>query len=263
MTPAQEQEGAQDVEVSVVIPAYNEEARLGPTLEATAAALAARGWRHEILVVDDGSTDGTVALADRLAARWPAVRVLATAPNRGKGHAVRVGMLAARGARVVMCDADGSTPASELSRLLTALERGAAVAIGSRYADGARPDQPTWRRVWSRMVNLVVRRTIIPGVRDTHCGFKAFTSAAARDLFGRATVDGWGFDLEVLAMAHRLGHRVVEVPVTWHDDRRSRVRPLHDLARVWVEVRAIRRSLAVVERDVEASTELSRARSYY
>ena len=97
----------------------------------------------------------------------------------------------------------------------------------------------------------------------THAAEPATLLALARDLFGRATVDGWGFDLEVLAMAHRLGHRVVEVPVTWHDDRRSRVRPLHDLARVWVEVRAIRRSLAVVERDVEASTELSRARSYY
>src|SRR6185295_19625687 len=142
--------------------------------------------------------------------------------------------LAARGAHVVMCDADGSTPASELPRLLAPLvEGGAAIAIGSRYAGGAHPDQPGWRRVWSRMVNLVVRRTILPGVRDTHCGFKAFTAPAAHDLFSRATIDGWGFDLEVLAMARRLGHRIAEVPVFWHDDRRSRVRPLHDLGQVF------------------------------
>ena len=234
-----------DVDLSVVIPAYNEEQRLGPTVAALAGFLAARPGRWEILVVDDGSTDGTVALGAQLAARWPALRVIATTPNRGKGHAVRVGMLAARGALVLMYDADGSTPPSEIPRLLAPIQAGqAAVAIGSRYVAGASSrSQPLWRRVWSRVANRFVRGTLVPGVRDTQCGFKAFTAAAARDLFGRATVDGWAFDLEVLALARRLDHPVAEVGVAWTDDRRSRVRPLHDFWKALHEVAAIQRSL--------------------
>jgi dolichyl-phosphate beta-glucosyltransferase len=232
-------------DVSVVIPAFDEEARLGPTVERLAAFLRAGPWRWEILVVDDGSRDGTAALAARLAAHLPELRLVDGGPNRGKGHAVRLGMRAARGRVRVMYDADGSTPVTELPRLLAAIESGAAVAIGSRYVGGAVPtSQPLWRRIWSRMVNLVVRRTIVPGVRDTHCGCKAFTAAAASDLFGRATVDGWAFDLEVLGLAHRLGHRVVEVPVAWQDDARSRVRPLRDLGRAIADMRAVQRSLA-------------------
>jgi glycosyltransferase involved in cell wall biosynthesis len=232
--------------LSIVIPAFNEEARLGPTVERVAAWLATRPERAEIVVVDDGSTDGTVALARRLAARHPQLRVIATSPNRGKGHAVRVGMLAASGAVAIMYDADGSTPPEELPRLLAPLADGrAAVAIGSRYVGGAAPvDQPLWRRVWSRGCNLVNQRLLVPGVRDTHCGFKAFTAEAARDLFARATINGWSFDLEVLALAQRLGHTIVEVPVTWRDDGRSRVRPLHDLRRTVGEAATIRRNLA-------------------
>jgi glycosyltransferase involved in cell wall biosynthesis len=229
-----------------VIPAFNEEARLPPTVERLAAFLGRGPTWFEIIVVDDGSTDRTVAVARGLAESHPSLRVIATAPNRGKGHAVRAGMLAARGAVALMYDADGSTPPEEIPRLLAPLAAGrAAVAIGSRYVGGAAPvGQPIWRRAWSRLVNLVVRRTLVPGVRDTHCGFKAFTAAAARDLFGRATIDGWSFDLEVLALAGRLGHEVVEVPVAWRDDGRSRVRPLHDLRKVLGEAIAIRRNLA-------------------
>jgi glycosyltransferase involved in cell wall biosynthesis len=233
-----------ELDLSVVIPAFNEEERLGPTVEALARFLTGRGWRFEIVVVDDGSTDGTVALCRRLAARWPALRLIPTAPNRGKGHAVRIGMQAARGALVLMSDADGSTPAAEISRLLAPLLSGrAAVAIGSRYLPGAAPsDQPLWRRLWSRLVNLFIQSTLVPGVRDTQCGFKAFTAAAAGDLFSRATIDGWAFDLEVLALARHLGHEVVEVTVAWKDDRRSRVRPWHDLWKVIREAAAIKRN---------------------
>jgi len=234
-----------DLTLSVVIPAFNEEQRLGPTIEELAAFLDGHGWAYEILVVDDGSTDGTVALAHRIAALRPAVRVLATAPNRGKGHAVRVGMLAAKGAFVLMTDADGSTPASELPRLLRPLLLGrAAIAIGSRYAPGATPaDQPLWRRLWSRLANVFIQRTLVPGVRDTQCGFKVFTAQAARELFSRATVDGWAFDLEVLALARRLRLRVAEIPVAWKDDRRSRVRPWRDLWNVIHEAATIKRNL--------------------
>ena len=234
------------IDLTVVIPAYNEEQRLGATIAELARFLGARGGRHEILVVDDGSTDGTVALCRALAARCPALRVIPTAPNRGKGHAVRIGMLAARGAVIVMCDADGSTPASEIPRVVRPiLEWRAAIAIGSRYVPGtAPPDQPLWSRLWSRLVNRLIQRTLVPGVRDTQCGFKAFTAGAARDLFARATVDGWAFDLEVLALARRLGYPVFEVAVAWKDDRRSRVRPWHDLWKVIGEAVAIKRNLA-------------------
>jgi len=236
------------VDVSLVIPAYNEEGRLGPTLGACARYLSASPWRWEIVVVDDGSTDGTVALCRRLAVEIPALRVIESRPNRGKGHAVRVGMMAARGAAVVMYDADGSTPIAEIAKLLAELPapiaRGeAAIAIGSRYVGGRRTDQPLWRRIWSRLVNFVMQRALVPGILDTQCGCKAFTAAAARDLFGRATVDGWSFDLEILALAIRLRYRVAEIGVDWHDDKRSRVRPLHDLRRVITEAIRISRSV--------------------
>jgi dolichyl-phosphate beta-glucosyltransferase len=234
------------LDLSIIVPAYNEEARIAPTLERLHAFLAAGPRRYELLVVDDGSTDGTEALVRRLGARIPQLRVLATSPNRGKGHAVRVGMLAARGRVRVMCDADGSMPAEELPRLLTPVEDGAVeVAIGSRHAPGAAhaASQPRYRRLWSRLCNLVVQRTLVPGIRDTQCGFKAFSDEAAVDLFGRATIDGWAFDLEILALARRRAWGVLEVPVAWTDDRRSKVNPWRDLVKVVREAAQIRRNL--------------------
>ena len=230
--------------VSVIIPAFNEEQRIAPTLLAVERHMSASAPSHEILVVDDGSTDGTVELVRRLALERPTLRVLATSPNRGKGHAVRVGMLAARGRIRVMIDADGSISPTELGALVEPLLAGQAdVAIGSRYADGARvaTAQPGWRRAWSRLVNRVVQRSLVPGVRDTQCGFKAFTADAAEAIFGRCRIDGWAFDLEALAIAHRLGLVTREVAIAWQDDPRSRVRPLHDFARVvreWLIIRS-------------------------
>ena len=233
------------VDLSIVIPAYNEEARIEPTLRTTAALLAGQPLSWEIVVVDDGSKDGTVALCERLAAELPHLRVLATSPNRGKGHAVRVGMLAARGGIRVMCDADGSMPATELPRLLAPIADGTCdLAIGSRYAgDACVAPQPAWRRAWSRLCNLVIQKTLVPGVRDTQCGFKAFTADAAQATFGRATIDGWAFDLEVLALASRLGYRVREVGVEWKDDQRSKVNPWKDLWKVIREAVTIKRNL--------------------
>lgn len=234
-----------ELDVSIVIPAYNEEARIEPTIAKTAALLATTPLRWEIVVVDDGSKDGTVALCERLAVERPGLRVLATSPNRGKGHAVRVGMLAARGRVRVMCDADGSMPATELPRLLAPIAAGlCTVAIGSRYAGGAAVErQPAWRRAWSRLCNQVIQKTLVPGVRDTQCGFKAFTADAARELFGRATIDGWAFDLEVLALAKRMGYVVREVGVAWKDDKRSKVNPWKDLWKVLREAATIKRNL--------------------
>ena len=229
--------------VSIIVPAYNEEQRIAPTLEALARFLDGSGLDHEILVVDDGSTDGTVALVERLAAAEPALRCIPTRPNRGKGHAVRTGMLAARGRVRVMVDADGSIPAEDLPAVLAPLLAGEVdIAIGSRYAPGARVAvrQPLWRRAWSRLVNQLVQRTLVPGVRDTQCGFKAFSAAAAVEIFRRARIDGWAFDLEALALADRLGLTVREVAISWADDARSRVNPVRDLTRVvreWLTIR--------------------------
>ena len=229
--------------LSIVVPAYNEAERITPTIEALVGQLAGRG-SYEILVVDDGSTDDTVDVVRRLAEVHPAVAVLPTRPNRGKGHAVRAGMLAARGQVRVMSDADGSIPPSQLDALVAPLLAGEAdIAIGSRYAAGAQVSnrQPGWRRAWSRLVNRVVQRSLVPGVHDTQCGFKAFTAGAAEAIFRRCRIDGWAFDLEALALAHRLGLRTREVAVSWQDDPRSRVRPVRDFVRVvreWLAIRA-------------------------
>jgi dolichyl-phosphate beta-glucosyltransferase len=231
------------IDLSVIVPAYNEEARIAPTLAALDAELAGTGVRYEILVVDDGSSDGTVALVESIARRLPSVHCLATSPNRGKGHAVRVGMLAARGEVRLMCDADGSIPASEIATVVGPVARGEVdIAIGSRYAAGAAVavSQPLWRRAWSRVVNRVVRRTLTPGIADTQCGFKAFSAAAAVAIFRRAVIDGWSFDLEALALARRLGFTVSEQAVSWTDDERSRVRPVRDFVNVvreWLRIR--------------------------
>ncbi len=234
------------VDLSVVIPAYNETARIRPTLERMHAFLDTLSVRYEILVVDDGSSDGTAELVDNLAERIPHLRVIRSRPNRGKGAAVRVGMLLARGLVRVMCDADGSMPAEEMPKLLARMAQGGAdIAIGSRYADGAAVarTQPLYRRLWSRLCNRVVQKTLVPGIRDTQCGFKAFSAIAAEDLFSRARIDGWAFDLEILALARRRAYDIAEVAVAWTDDKRSKVNPVKDLIKVVREAVAIRRNL--------------------
>ena len=213
------------MELSLIIPAFNEAQRIGPTLRRFHRFLAARPASFEILVVDDGSADDTVALVTALAGELPGLRVLGSLANRGKGHAVRRGMLAATGRIRLFSDADGSTPIDELVPLLQALAEGADIAIGSRYLAASRVTrpQPWFRLVWSRLVNRVVQRVLLPGVVDPHCGFKAFTAAAAHT-FAACTVDGWSFDLEVLARARAQGFRIREVPVRWENDDRSKAR---------------------------------------
>lgn len=233
-------------DLSVVIPAYNEEARIEPTLRALDDFLSRTDLRYEIVVVDDGSSDGTVDLVTSLSRHIRATRCIATTPNRGKGHAVRIGMLASLGRVRVMYDADGSISAEQIPGLLEHIHRhGADVAIGSRYTDGARTDvrQPFYRRWWSRVANQVVQRALVGGIRDTQCGFKAFTADAADVIFGLTRIDGWAFDLEVLALANRLGYRVKEVGITWSDDARSRINPLRDAYNVFNELLLIRGNL--------------------
>ncbi|TDN38683.1 dolichyl-phosphate beta-glucosyltransferase [Hymenobacter sp. UV11] len=237
------------MELSLIIPAFNEAQRIGLTLRRAHRFLAARPASFEILVVDDGSTDDTVALVTALACKLPGLRVLCSPANRGKGHAVRLGMRAATGGIRLFSDADGSTPIDELDPLLQALAEGADIAIGSRYLASSqitRP-QPWFRWVWSRLVNRVVQRVLLPGIVDTHCGFKAFTAAAAARTFAACTVDGWSFDLEVLARARGHGFSIREVPVRWENDERSKAR-LRQLPREFRYVYCLRQQLRQVEK---------------
>jgi dolichyl-phosphate beta-glucosyltransferase len=212
-----------EVQLSVVIPAFNEADRLPPTLERVLIHLRRSGRTHEIVVVDDGSHDQTVARAREVGGE--AVTVLANEVNRGKGYSVRRGMLAARGARRLMTDADLSTPIEDLERLMAQLDEGYDVAIGSRALPHSNVEvhQPWYRENMGRVFNALVRVLAVPGVMDTQCGFKLFTAAAADAAFAGARMDGFSFDVEVLFLARRLGFRIAEVPVTWRNDAASRV----------------------------------------
>jgi dolichyl-phosphate beta-glucosyltransferase len=227
------------MKLSVVIPAYNEAERLPPTLLRIAAALAGR--ECEIVVADDGSRDGTAEAA--LALGLPGLRVLRAERNRGKGDAVRRGMLGAVGARRLMTDADLSTPIEDLARLEAALDAGADVAIGSRAVADSQVEvhQPFYREAMGRLFNACVRGLLLPGLHDTQCGFKLFTAAAAERAFARSVLDGFGFDVEVLYAARRAGLRIAEVGVTWRNDAATRV-TLGRGARAFADLLAIRRN---------------------
>jgi dolichyl-phosphate beta-glucosyltransferase len=208
--------------ISIIIPAYNEEKRLPATLRTVRAWLDAGTWEFaEIVVVDDGSHDATVELA-----RNSGARVLLNPGNRGKGYTVRHGMLEARGEWALFTDADLSSPIEELDKLTAAVDHGQArAAIGSRALDrsliGVR--QPLFREYVGRFFNLVIRAITGLPFHDTQCGFKLFETAAAREIFKRQRLDGFGFDVEVLFIARRLGYRVVEVPVRWNDAAGTKV----------------------------------------
>jgi glycosyltransferase involved in cell wall biosynthesis len=237
--------------LSVVVPAYNEEERLPATLEAIASYLASQPFSWEILVVDDGSEDRTAEVACAAMARVPQISLLRL-EHRGKGFAVRQGMLKARGEIVLFTDADLSTPIGEIHKLLAALEEGADVAIGSRQVSGAqRHLEPLHRHLMGRVFNYLVRVLAVPGIQDTQCGFKAFRCAAAQNIFSRLrlyaddapVVRGsrvTGFDVEVLFLARKLGYTVAEVPVLWRHDRRSKVDPLRDSYRMFLDVVRVR-----------------------
>jgi dolichyl-phosphate beta-glucosyltransferase len=230
------------LDLSVVFPAYNEEARLEPTLRQGAGFVRERGLRAELIVVDDGSRDRTGALVLSLAEELPGLRLIRLAANRGKGHAVRTGVVNARGARVLFADADGATPMAELLRLEAALDAGADVAIGSRAraSEEVRVRARLHRRVMGRAFHLLVSALTVSGFADTQCGFKLFSARAAHDLFSRMRMDGFSFDVELLLMARRRGYRVAEVPVNWTHVPGSRVNLVLDSARMAADLFVIR-----------------------
>lgn len=231
-----------NIELSVVIPAYNEAERLPRTVAQLLAFLDAQRASAEILVVENGSTDGTGEVAEQLALNDERVRVIHLA-NRGKGLAVRTGMLAAAGRFLVEFDADSSVGADQIPGLVEVLEAGADIAIGSREAPGAkRIGEPLYRHLMGRAFNALVRWLALPGLNDSQCGFKAFRREAAEDLFRRQVIDGWGFDVEVLYVAQRRGYTIREVPVIWYYGASSRVRPVHDAIAMVGELLMIRRN---------------------
>lgn len=263
MQPDHDRQSASDSigatpQLSIVIPAYNEAKRIADTLTRIASSKTLANRRVEIIVVDDGSTDETARrvkeVAERLNAATGAgngmepdrqrLRVLSGESHRGKGFAVRRGALESQGDVVLMCDADLSTPINQLDRLLPWLDRGFDVVIGSRRMDDSVLDPPqAWtRRVMDAVFRAIRRRVILPEIRDTQCGFKCFTRAAARDLFSRATMDGFIFDCEILERARRSAYRIKEVGVVWRNDRDSRVRPIRDSIAMLIGVWRIRRN---------------------
>ena len=211
--------------LSVVIPAFNEASRLPAYLDEVIGFLEGRGEPYEVIVVDDGSTDGTAAAVLALAARQPAARLLPLGRNRGKGAAVRAGMLAATGVRRLFTDADGATPIAELKRLEPALAAGHDLVIGSRVLhDPAVAVHARWHRVATgRVFNWLVARTGLRGVADSQCGFKLFTAGAAEALFAALETTGFAFDVELLLRAQAAGYRIAEVPVNWADQKGSKV----------------------------------------
>jgi dolichyl-phosphate beta-glucosyltransferase len=238
--------------LSVVIPALNEERRLGPTVREAVAFLRARGGSFEILVVDDGSRDGTSALVRRLAEDAPEVRLIRLAQNQGKGLAVRTGIVNAQGELVLFADADGATPISELTRLEAALAGGADVAIGSRAVHSAETVvRARWyRRMMGRTFHALVRGLTVRGIRDTQCGFKLFRGPVAHDLFSRMRMSGFSFDVEVLLMAQRQGYRIAEVPVNWTHKPGSRINLVRDSLRMTRDLFVIRANALRGEYDV-------------
>jgi len=219
--------------LSIVIPAYNEEGRLAATLERINSYLAGAGWTFsEVLVVDDGSRDGTAALVESFAARKPCVRVLRNPGNRGKGYSVRHGMLEAKGDWALFTDADLSSPIEELEKLWTKAQAARAqVAIGSRALDRSLvgTHQPLLREYAGRAFNLAVRLTTGLPFWDTQCGFKLFETRAAREIFQRQQLERFGFDVEVLFIARKLGYSAIEVPVRWNDVAGTKVSTLNGL----------------------------------
>jgi dolichyl-phosphate beta-glucosyltransferase len=231
-----------DCSYSIVIPAYNESARIEATLQRVLAYVAERGWDAEVIVVNDGSRDDTVQKVQRLAAGNPRLRLLENPGNRGKGYSVRNGMLNARGGVLLFSDTDLSSPIEEAEKLFAAIAEGADIAIGSRWLQSELQTerQPLYRQFFGRAFNLVLRATLGLRFKDTQCGFKAFTRRAAEAIFPLQLIERWGFDPELLYLAGRFGFRVVEVPVAWAHSEGTRISPLRDGPRMLGEMLTIR-----------------------
>ena len=235
-------EAAASPELSIVIPCYNEEQRLPRTIEQIERYVGGTGVPYELILVDDGSSDGTRTIMDRAAERNPAVRLEALPQNRGKGRALAEGVAASRGAEILVTDADLSTPIEELDKLRAELRKGAGVAIASRALRGSRVEvsQPIYRVLMGKAFNLLVQAILLPGIWDTQCGFKLFRADVAHDAFAGLTTDGFGYDPEVLYLAKKRGVRIAEVPVVWRNSAPTKVSPIKSSVDMFRHVLRIR-----------------------
>lgn len=228
---------------SIVVPAYNEAERIGVSLERMLAYIEEAKWSAEIIVVNDGSRDTTATVVKEFAARSPIVRLIENPGNRGKGYTVRHGILSASGQFLLFTDADLSSPIEEAPKLLAQIESGAAdIAIGSRYLQSELQTrkQPIHRRMLGRTFNIALRVILGLSYVDTQCGFKAFNRKAGNAIFPNMRIERWGFDPEILFLAKRYGLRVVEVPVSWAHDHRSKINPIRDGTRMFGELMRVR-----------------------
>ena len=227
---------------SIIIPAYNEAARIGATLQRVLEYLGPQSGDTEIIVVNDGSRDNTVEIVRSFANKNPALHLLENPGNRGKGYSVRNGMLHANGKILLFSDADLSSPIEESQKLFAAIAAGADVAIGSRWVKSSLQTerQPLYRQLFGRIFNLMLRITLGLKFKDTQCGFKAFTRAAAQKIFPLQKIERWGFDPELLYLSKKFGFNVVEVPVVWGHSGGTRISPLTDGTRMFLEMLKVR-----------------------
>src|SRR5262245_58299634 len=234
------------IDLSIILPAYNEAARILPYLRSITSYMRDRGQPYEILVVDDGSTDATAAVVKTQVSSVPEIQLIQTARRRGKGAAVRQGMQAAVGRLQLFADADGATPIQELAQLEQAVANGADVAIGSRALASQLPGyavETRWyRTILTTLFKSIVRQSSLKGITDTQCGFKLFRQTVAADLFRVSAIDGYGFDLELLYVAQQRGYHIVEIPVNWSHQPNSKFRVIRDSFAMIRELATIRRN---------------------
>jgi len=231
-----------DIFLSIIIPAHNESRRLRPSLEKIYDFLPSQSYSAEVIVVENGSTDETFEIAREATEKYERMRVFRET-QRGKGQAVKTGMLAAKGRYRFLCDADLSMPIEEVNRFLPPQLPDPEVAIGSREAPGAVVyNRPATRNLTARWFNRLTRWILLPGLSDTQCGFKCFRADIAEFIFRRQRIGGMGFDPEALYIARRRGYRIVEIPIPWYFDPDSRVRLVKDSMRMALDLVAIRRN---------------------
>ncbi|MGC9610882.1 MAG: dolichyl-phosphate beta-glucosyltransferase [Minisyncoccia bacterium] len=225
--------------LSIIIPVYNESKRLPLTLVDMDRHLSQAEYSYEIIVVDDGSTDGTGEIVSRFSRTIKNLRLTGYKENHGKGYAVRFGMLEAKGNYRIFMDADNSTSIDQFDNMLPFLKEGYEVVIGSRDVKGAKliPPQPWYKRLVGNIGNIIIQILLLPGMWDSQCGFKCFSEAAAEKIFSLSRINRWAFDVEALSLAKEMGYRIKEIPVTWVNNVESRVKPLAYVRVLWDVVR--------------------------
>lgn len=229
--------------ISIVIAAFNEEKRLRPSLFKVKEYLNNQGMYYEIIVVDDGSTDSTHQVAAGLTQDIPHLRIISYAPNKGKGYALRKGVLLSKGEVILLTDADLSTPIEELSKLLPLIYGNECdIAIGSRALALSEiiKKQPCWRQEMGKFFNKLVKVLVLEDFNDTQCGFKLFRGDIARSLFREARIDRFAYDVEILAIAKKRGYRMIEVPIKWVNSSESKVNPIRDSLQMFIDLLRIR-----------------------